>query len=234
MMAEPPSRILLASCIDGVRFHSFSCQLELGSGLVVLGHEGDALTELVDVLTGLVPAVTGDIKVWAEDGKLPNQKTWRKLTSPIGFVSGKSGLLDNLKVWENLILPLQTRLPQDRSADLEPEERQVFEAFAAAGIERTRCEDILASSPDEISPMERTVTEMTRCHLAGFRILVGEQVFEGTGSTTRIRIIRMLNWLGTRHPDTALLLIHRGDPPPELTHLRYWTPMETLTLHETP
>jgi hypothetical protein len=48
------------------------------------------------------------------------------------------------------------------------------------------------------------------------------------------RITSFLSWLGSKHPDSGLLLVHQGNHPPDLSALSSWQPIETLKLEESP
>jgi len=233
MIKEPPVDILRAEQLGGQHFKAFSCCIQPGMGMSIHGQQKKSVTELINILCGIETAEAGTCRLMDQDWKGVTQRQWRERSPAIGFATGEAEMIHNLKVWENLILPLQARTTQRTHPPMDILEKQIVEAFQAAGLNQEQVHSILQSSPDSLDHFEQTACGLVRCHLSGFELLLGEQLLAGMNPVHRSRLINLLNWLGERHPKSGLLLLHHGSWTPDLSQLSYWLPIETLTLEKT-
>lgn len=226
MIDKSPPEVLQVEGLDGRYFHSFSCTISAGSGALVLAQKPEALAELIDILGGIERMQSGTCQ-WKHSESL-------KPIHHLGCVTGEAEMIHNLKVWENLILPLQARADQKTGPTPSEIEEQIIEAFEVAGFSTAELDPLLKASPDSLGHFERTLCGLVRCHLTGFQLLVGEQLFAELDPEHAQRLLDILNWLGDRHADSGLLLLHHGRHTPDLSALSSWQPIETLILEDLP
>src|ERR1700742_2186822 len=81
-------------------------ELYQGENLVVLGRSGTGKSVLIKIISGLLNADKGTIKVLGEDISHLNDKQWRELRIRIGFSFQNSALYDSMTVRKNLEFPL--------------------------------------------------------------------------------------------------------------------------------
>lgn len=234
MIQTPSIELLHTDQLKGRFFHGFSCRIPPGTGVLLLCQQPESATELINMICGIEVPHSGTCQLKGQRRKHLNQQQWRELAPAIGFATGEAEMIHNLKVWENLILPLQARPTPSNPPSMDFLEERLVDAFQATGFNQNQTQALLRASPDSLSHFERTVCGLVRCHLSGFELLLGEQLFAETDPEHGSRLINLLNFLGTQHPESGLLLIHHGSRAPELPRLSSWQPFITQTLKETP
>jgi len=85
----------------------FSCRVPAGGMAVILTPKDEYNSDLARLLLGLVLPPQGRIELFErEPGRLSERES-RELRRRVGTVAAGGGLISNLKVWENLLLPAQ-------------------------------------------------------------------------------------------------------------------------------
>lgn len=94
--------------VENISFAHHALTLTIAAGeAVVIEVESDAAVEqLQRLLTGLTPLDRGRILLCGEEPVTHSAKRLARLRSRVGVVPIHGGLLSNLDLWENLILPL--------------------------------------------------------------------------------------------------------------------------------
>jgi predicted ABC-type transport system involved in lysophospholipase L1 biosynthesis ATPase subunit len=101
----------------------------------------------------------------------------RKLgdTAPVAVVAARGGLIGNLKVWENLVLPIAYR----GEARLDELETRAEKLFRDLGVLRERFAELCALLPERLTEFERRLAAFVRAMLAEPEIMVYDGLFEG-------------------------------------------------------
>ena len=101
----------------------------------------------------------------------------RKLAeaAPIAVVAGEGSLVGNLKVWENLVLPVA----YSGRAPLEELEGRAERLFCDFGILRERFAELCVLLPERLSAFEQRLTVFVRAMLTEPEIMVYDELFEG-------------------------------------------------------
>jgi phospholipid/cholesterol/gamma-HCH transport system ATP-binding protein len=100
-------------------------------------------------------------------------------TGLAAVVPPDGGLIGNLKVWENLVLP-RAYHGRPRYAELESRAERVYGEF---GIVGSAFKTICAGLPDRLDRFERRLTAFARAILAEPEIMVYDSLFEGLTKT---------------------------------------------------
>src|SRR5260221_1578028 len=95
--------------------------------------------------------------------------------APLGVVAGDGGLIGNLKVWENLVLPVAYR----GGAPLGELEARAAALFREFGILRARFAELCAALPERLTAFERRLAGFVRAMLAEPEIMVYDALFDG-------------------------------------------------------
>lgn len=113
------------------------------------------------------------------------------------------GLISNLRVWENLALPLQYHdLPGSETI-----ESRAIDVFLGAGIAADEATRITGLLPDELTRYERCLASFVRAMLIEPEILVFNAVFDGLTLDETSRVARFHTLFRHRHPfRTAVFL----------------------------
>lgn len=207
--------------------------IEAGAAAILSAGSNPVLDELLERIFGL-EAFSGS-EVLLAGGSLVRcrERVLLGRLGALGYASAEGGLIANLKVWENLLLPRHARsgpVPGESIADME---QQIIEAFAEASIDEPRTVGLMARAPDRLSAFERIVCALARCHLSGFRLLVCDRIFDRLDEGRTRRVAALIDWLGRQHGGSALLVLRHSARPVEHSFgLRAWSPVHCIQLEE--
>ena len=106
-----------------------------------------------------------------------------RAAAPLAVVAPRGGLIGNLKVWENLVLPVEyhgraraapLRLPQLRAL-----EARAGQLFGALGIAQQRFVELCGLLPERLTEFERRLAAFVRGMLAEPEIMIYDGLFDG-------------------------------------------------------
>jgi phospholipid/cholesterol/gamma-HCH transport system ATP-binding protein len=86
----------------------------------------------------------------------------------IAWVAGNGGLISNLKVWENITLPLWYHTAHE----VLDTERQILDYLSLLGLEKEKCADFMAAPPFTIEPWQRKLAGLLRALMSKPLVLV--------------------------------------------------------------
>lgn len=113
------------------------------------------------------------------------------LAAPLGVVSDEGGFIGNLKVWENLVLPLAyaggSAFHSGRNGALEALESRTEALFRELGVLGARFAEICAFLPERLSGFERRLVSFVRAMLMEPGIMVYDGLFDGLSRSERER-----------------------------------------------
>jgi ABC-type ATPase involved in cell division len=198
--------------VDGVSF-----TLKRGEGMLISGPEGSGKSLILDLVMAKRLPKSG--KIWHEGAilDLNNEAEVEKLRFSIGYVTQTAGLINNLSLLENIILPLRYH------TDMKDEE-----LFAAANpwIERYELTHRRNSRPVALSASETMRAAIIRALIVEPRILLLDSIVDALCPLASrrmlellfedIRLRNMTYVLSSYHPtifdgrDLQFLLIYRG------------------------
>ena len=137
-----------------------------------------------------------------------------EIAARTSFVHPRGGLLLNLRIWENLILPLNHHR---HPTDLDALEAEIIDVFAMADISETDASRILNSRTDDLAPYEILFALLIRAHCEKPAFIICESAFDGLPKHALESAIRILEHTATQCPELALLTI--GDASSTLDHM---------------
>jgi ABC-type transporter Mla maintaining outer membrane lipid asymmetry ATPase subunit MlaF len=106
-------------------------------------------------------------------------------TGLAAIVPGDGGLIGNLKVWENLVLPAAYHgTPQYREL-----EERAARLFAESGVSGERFEQLCMMLPDHLSRFERRLCAFVRAMLTEPRIMVYDSLFDGLSREDTAKVL---------------------------------------------
>jgi len=230
MKEESSVPLLKLEQLEGSLFLPIDLEVIPGTGVIVHSSDHDATVELIDLINALAPRTGGEVLLFGNDPANLGETAQLELRRDAGYTTTGAGLISNLKVWENVVLPLHARGLASSPKELEQLEEMLVEAFAEAGFNEIWLRANLHESTDRLSEFEKIICGLVRCHLAGFRLLIGDCLFGGIDRSRAARLSKMLDWLGARHPDSGILLLHHGQAPDGAFGLSAWEPIENVSL----
>ena len=144
---------------------------------------------IIDLAIGETSCIGGDIEIAQGDRRsvkpplsvaqeeirakeYPAEAGWCSLETSragrVGWVAANGGLISNLKIWENISLPLWYHANRDISET----EKSVEYWLAILAIDPAVCSDFMASPPHGVEPWQRKLAGLLRALVQMPRILV--------------------------------------------------------------
>lgn len=199
--------------VDNVSF-----ALRRGEGLLISGPEGSGKSQIMALVMAKYRPTTGHIYHDGVNLREHGEVDVEKLRFTVGYVTQTSGLINNLSVLENIVLPLRyhTEMKDD-------------ELFAAADlwIERYELEHKKSTRPVGLSASEAVRVALIRALIVEPRILLLDAVVDGLCPLASRRILELLfedihlrrigYIISTYHPtifegrDMQFMLLYRGE-----------------------
>ena len=199
--------------VDNVSF-----ALKRGEGMLISGPEGSGKSQIMGLVMAKYPPKLGHIYHDGVNLRQHGEVDVEKLRFTVGYVTQTSGLINNLSVLENIILPLRyhTEMKDD-------------ELFAAAEfwIERYELEHKKRTRPVGLSASEAVRAALIRALIVEPRILLLDSVVDGLCPLASRRILELLfediqlrriaYIISTYHPtifdtrDMQFILLYRGE-----------------------
>lgn len=157
-------------------FEGFSCDIEAGSSVLVITSREDESTALTRLVTGLSRPERGSVLVDGQEVGGLDQVGLYKLRQQIGVVPSNGGLVSNLKLWENITLPLMYH-----SGGVAPEDEQsALDYLARLGYSGN-----IMALPAHLTNPEKRVAALVRVFLCQPRIVLYSNCIDGTSTASR-------------------------------------------------
>jgi phospholipid/cholesterol/gamma-HCH transport system ATP-binding protein len=170
---------------DALRGVSF--EVAPGEAVRIMLPSGDHVRDLYAVLTGAALPAGGRVRLFGADLHADGEAGRLRLFQRVGAVPNRGGLISNLKVWENLVLPAWFHRGLDAQA-LEP---VVLEWFAALGVTGPEAAALMPRLPDALAPAQRRAVALVRAMVAAPDLLIYEDMLSGLDRSAASR------WIGT-------------------------------------
>lgn len=218
--------LLRAESLAGPGFSGTYFQLAPGQWLRLADGPHHAGSALVDALFGIGPVRAGEV-FWS--GVPISSRTGAQrldIAARAAFVHPRGGLLLNLRVWENILLPIKHRQARFHLDELEAE---ILATFAGAGISETHASRILGARTDDLAPHEILFALLIRAYCEKPALIICETAFDALPRHALDTAARLLEATAARCPGLALLTI--GDTTPTLDRMALpaWPTPETRT-----
>ena len=107
-------------------------------------------------------------------------------SAPLAVVAPRGGLIGNLKVWENLVLPVQYH----GRTTLSMLEARAARLFRALGVAQERFVELCGLLPERLTEFERRLAAFVRGVLAEPEIMVYDGLFDGIARNEAHRAAR--------------------------------------------
>lgn len=131
-------------------------------------------------------------------------------TGLAALVPCEGGLIGNLKVWENLALPLAWQ-GKDDPAEIEARARAILDLLGIGGERFTK---LCRSLPERLSRLECRIVAFTRALLLDREIMVYDRLFEGLSRSQAAELLRLDKLFHARLPaGTSVYLESHHDFP---------------------
>jgi ABC-type transporter Mla maintaining outer membrane lipid asymmetry ATPase subunit MlaF len=157
-------------------FEGFSCDIETGSSVMIVTSREDESTALTRLASGLSRPSRGSVMFDGQDIADLEISQLYYLRQQIGIVPSNGGLISNLKLWENITLPLMYH-----AGGVTPENEKI----ALDYLGRLGYSGNIMALPAHLTSHEKRIAAMVRIFLQQPRLVLYSNCIEGAPSTQR-------------------------------------------------
>ncbi|QQL48295.1 ABC transporter ATP-binding protein [Mucilaginibacter ginkgonis] len=171
-----------------------------GENLVVLGRSGTGKSVLIKIISGLLTADTGSVKVLGKDLNNIDSKELRDLRVDVGFSFQGSALYDSMTVRQNIEFPLVRNSPKLTRAEIN---RQVEEVLDNVGLLQT-----INQMPSELSGGQRKRIGIARTLVLKPKIMLYDEPTAGLDPITCLDINELINEVQQIYNTSSIIITH--------------------------
>ena len=168
-----------------------SLDVPQGAMVALITARQDENDRLVRVMLGLSRPFSGSVSTLGEDVAAASERSLLDLRRRLSVVHPGGGLVSNLKVWENLVLPLEYH------SSLSPAE---IEARALAALRRVGYAGGLMELPGPLPLYEKRLIGLARAMLTEPELIIYNAILAGLRGEEKSSII------------STIMEFHRQDP----------------------
>ena len=171
-----------------------------GENVVVLGRSGTGKSVLIKIISGLLMADSGIVKVLDEDVEKLSPKGWIALRQRIGFSFQNSALYDSMTVRENLEFPLVRNKRHLGRAEIN---HAVEDVLAGVGLSNA-----INQLPSQLSGGQRKRIGIARTLILKPDIMMYDEPTAGLDPTTSVEINHLINEVQQQYNTSAIIITH--------------------------
>ena len=175
-------------------------EVEKGQNVVVLGRSGTGKSVLIKIISGLLMADRGSVKVLGKEVGDLDEKQLRELRKRIGFSFQNSALYDSMTVRENLEFPLVRNVNNLTRKEIDGSVEEVLESV---GLLKA-----INQSPAELSGGQRKRIGIARTLIMNPEVMLYDEPTAGLDPTTCIEINELINEVKEKYHTSSILITH--------------------------
>lgn len=184
-------------------FHSVSIEIEKGSLCKVITNSDYERKALLDTILGIKKPISGTVSLFGKDIFSSTQKELGTIFGRIGVVWEDGGLISNLKVWENLILPKWYHTGKITGEM----EKKAFDIFKEIGINSIPLAEYMGKLPGTLPEHERRLIGLVRAILTEPEIIIYDSIFEGLSPEIIEKLVILTTRFHTEKPGRTSVYI---------------------------
>jgi phospholipid/cholesterol/gamma-HCH transport system ATP-binding protein len=169
-------------------FKALSLELEAGTFYKVLTTTELDRADLITAILGNNKPINGSVFLFDQDVYSIGDKALLDLLKDVGIVRHGGGLISNLKVWENILLPLWYH---NRSVNQDTEVR-ITDLCRLLDIGQTNLEDYMGELPGHLPVYERTLIGFIRSALMEPSLMIYDAVCEDIDTDRSRRLYALI------------------------------------------
>lgn len=175
-------------------------KLFFGENLVVLGRSGTGKSVLIKIISGLLQADTGTVRVLDQSVPDLTEKELQALRMHIGFSFQHSALYDSMTIKQNLEFPL---VRNQRNLSRKDIDKAVDEVLDAVGLSSA-----LHQMPSELSGGQKKRIGIARTLILRPQIMLYDEPTAGLDPITCIEINGLINEVQARYKTSSIIITH--------------------------
>jgi len=177
--------------------HGVSAEIHPGEIVLLTGPSGSGKTTILTLSGGLRSVQAGSVRVFGEELAGANRAVVLGVRRRIGFIFQSPNLIDALKIWQNVALPLSWGGPIDPA---EARER-AWEQLDLVGL-REHADKL----PNQLSGGQRQRVAIARALVVRPKLILADEPTSALDRQTGRDVVELLQGL-SRHQGGAILLV---------------------------
>ncbi len=174
-------------------------EMDKGKSYAIVGKSGSGKTSLISILGLLNSSFEGDYFYRGKSVKIMTDKELSQIRSrEVGFVFQNYSLIDHLRIWENIELPM---LYGKLNLNAKQRQTRVLELLRKVGLEQRKND-----FPSSLSGGEQQRVAIARALVASPKILLCDEPTGALDKKTGEDVMRVLNTMVKKN-DTMLVLV---------------------------
>jgi len=163
--------------------HTLSFRVESGRHVLLSELDYDGVSAMIDAALGIAKVAGDAITLLGERLIDCSPSKLRGLRSRVGVISESRGLISNLKVWENVHLPLEYHAGPE----------QDLHATVTSALQMAGFTGDPYAAPDTLSSLDRKQVLMARAFVNQPPLLIIDNLFEGHSNIEKHRLLESLD-----------------------------------------
>lgn len=155
-----------------------------GENIAVIGAGGSGKTTFLKLLIGLLKPTHGCVQLFGQDISKISRSKLENIRSRVGFVFQDAMLISNLKVIENVMLPLYYHAEYGQD--------EIFKKSLAL-LQKVGYEEDIWALPGLLSLQTRKISAMARAMALEPDVMIYDKILAEFSETERRRMIRLIN-----------------------------------------
>lgn len=156
-------------------FSSVYTDIKEGSLCKVIVNSDHERKILLDTILGIRRPIKGRCVLLGRDIYSISEKEYYNVFKGVGIVWRDGGLISNLKVWENIILPVWYHTGRIK----EETEKRIIEIFNEMGIDTTNLYNYMKTLPGPLPRHEKMFINLLRVMLMEPDLMIYDSILEG-------------------------------------------------------
>lgn len=179
-------------------FEQFSLEFEPGMQVLFTTSDDQETRTVLQLLTGLQLPDQGRVTLFAADTATLSRSELLELRRALGVVTANGGLISNLKLWENIVLPQQFRsgaIAEETAATIS----RYFEFFGYSGS--------LMVLPGHLTAFERRMAAFIRAVITTPELMIYAGCFDTLTSDQRWLLLQQTQQYHQHRPSQLSIYI---------------------------
>lgn len=184
-------------------FENVSFEIEAGSSTLIITSRVDENTAIFQLISGLIKPHHGSVLLHGQDLSEVSQAQLSNLRHSIGIVPTNGGLVSNLKMWENITLPLLYKNGEVTATETET---------AYEYLRKLNYTGNIMALPAHLTMYEKRLTAFVRGALKDADIMIYSNCFDAISEAARKNFIATIEEFRSASPGRTSLFIssHAG------------------------
>jgi len=185
----------------------FSCKIETGTCVLLLTAREEVSHLLARIMTGITLPDSGSLNVLGCSVGESDRVTLMDLRGRIGIIPFSGGLVSNLKVWENIFLPLMYHTGEPTLQD---------EEVAAGYLKEFEYTGRKMALPAHLSLYEKRVFAFIRAAMMKPELMLYCNSMEKISTPEQKLLLKAINLFHTEKPERTSILVTSSDDVADL------------------